>query len=77
MFLFKKKVETDKIKTLEQQLYYSKKEIYNDFISILEQIQKTNNKPMQWKQKMSTIDNQTESAIQKYRNKILELDINA
>ena len=76
-FLFRKKVNVDKVKTLEQQLYYNQKETYNDFISILEQIQKTINTPMQWKQKLCTMNNQTELALENYRNKIIELDINA
>ena len=76
-FLFKKKVDIDKVKTLEQQLYYNQKEAYNDFISILEQIQKTNNENLQWKKRQSTINNEIDLAIENYRDKILELDINA
>lgn len=76
-FLFKKKTKVDKVKTLEQELYSNQKELINDFISILEQIQETNNTSMQWKQKTCTINNQAQLAIENYRNKIMELDINA
>ncbi len=76
-FLFKKKVNVDKVKTLEQQLYYNQKEDYNDFISILEQIQETNNENLQWKKRQSTINNEINLALENYRNKIVELDINA
>ena len=77
MFLFKKAVEVNKNKTLEQQLYSNQKELINDFISILEQVQETMDTPMQWKQKTCTIKNQTQLAIENYKNKIVELDINA
>lgn len=76
-FLFRKKVTVDKVKTLEQQLYYNQKELINDFILILEQIQETNNENLQWKKRQSTIDNEVTLAIQNYRNKIIELDIDA
>ena len=77
MFLFKKNVKIDKVKTLEQQLYSNQKELINDFISILEQIQKTNNENLQWKKRQSTIKNEIDLAIENYRNKIMELDIKA
>ena len=77
MFLFKKNVKIDKVKTLEQQLYSNQKELINDFISILEQIQKTINTPMQWKQKVCTMNNEVILALENYRDKIIELDINA
>lgn len=77
MFLFKKDIQVDKIKTLEHQLYSNQKELINDFISILEQIQETNNEKLQWKKRQSTINNEVDLAIQNYRDKILELDINA
>ncbi len=76
-FLFKKKVNVDKVKTLEQQLYYNQKEDYNDFISILEQIQETNNENLQWKRRQCIINNEIDLALENYRNKIIELDISA
>ncbi len=81
-FLFSKKSKqiedlSNEIVRLNHQLYYNKKEDINDFISILEQIQETINTPMQWKQKLCTMNNQTELALENYRNKIIELDINA
>ena len=77
MFLFKKNIKVDKSKTLEQQLCLNQKELINDFISILEQIQKTNNENLQWKKRQKTINNEIDLAIENYRNKIIELDINA
>ena len=58
-----------------KQLCSYKKDDYNDFISILEQIQITVNTPMQWKQKITTLDNIIGLTIQDYKNKIIELDI--
>ena len=77
MFLFKKNIKVDKSKTLEQQLCLNQKELINDFISILEQIQKTNNENLQWKKRQKTINNEIDLAIENYINKIIELDINA
>ena len=76
-FLFRKKVTVDKVKTLEQQLYYNKKDDINDFISILEQIQETNNENLQWKKRQCIINNEINLALDNYKNKIIELDINA
>lgn len=81
-FLFNKKskqIETlsEEVNRLNRQLYYNQKDDINDFISILEQIQETIDTPMQWKQKLCTMNNQTKLAIENYRNKIMELDINA
>lgn len=53
-----------------------KKNDYEDFISILEQIQKTTNTKMQWKHKIKTLDNQARLAIENYQTKIRELDSN-
>ena len=66
---------SEEVNRLNRQLYYNKKDDINDFISILEQIQETINTPMQWKQKICTLNNETELAIKNYRNKIIELDI--
>ena len=81
-FLFNKKskqIETlsKEVFRLNRQLYYNKKDDINDFISILEQIQKTNNENLQWKKRQCIINNEIDLAIENYRNKILELDINA
>ena len=81
-FLFKKKSKqiedlSKEINRLNRQLYYNKKDDVNNFISILEQIQEKINTPMQWKQKVCTMNNQTELALENYRNIIIELDINA
>ena len=65
---------SEEVNRLNRQLYYNKKDDINDFISILEQIQKTINTPMQWKQKICTLNNEIELAIENYRNKIIELD---
>lgn len=83
MFLFRKNLAVDKNKTLEQQLYLSQKELINDFISTLEQIQETNNGKFEkntlinFKKKQLIINNEIDLAIENYRNKILELDMNA
>lgn len=81
-FLFNKKSKqieelSEEINRLNRQLFYNKKDDYNDFISILEQIQQTNNEKLQWKKRQSTINNKVDLAIENYRNKIIELDINA
>ena len=81
-FLFSKKskkieILQAKVGELNRQLYYNRKDDINDFISILEQIQKTINTPMQWKQKVCTMNNEVNLALENYRNKIIELDINA
>ena len=51
-----------------------KKNDYEDFISILKQIQETTNTKMQWKHKIKTLDNQARLAIENYETKIKELD---
>lgn len=81
-FLFNKKSKqieelSEEINRLNRQLYYNKKDDYNDFISILEQIQQTNNENLQWKKRQSTMNNEISLSIENYRNKILELDIKA
>ena len=81
-FLFNKKSKqikdlSEKVNNLNSQLYYNEKDYIYDFISILEQIQKTNNENLQWKKRQSTIKNEIDLAIENYRNKIMELDIKA
>ncbi len=81
-FLFSKKSKqiedlSEKVNRLNRQLYYNKKDDINDFISILEQIQETNNQNLQWKKRQCVINNEIDLALENYRNKILELDINA
>ena len=81
-FLFSKKSKqiedlSEKINKLNKQLYYNKKDDINDFIFILEQIQETNNENLQWKKRQSTINNEIDLVIENYKNKIIELDINA
>ena len=82
MFLFSKKSKqienlSEEVDKLNRQLYYNEKNDINDFISILEQIQKTNNENLQWKKRQCIINNEIDLAIETYRNKILELDIKA
>ncbi len=82
MFLFRKKSEqikelSEEIDRLKNQLYYNKKVDIKGFISILEQIQKIINTPMQWKQKITKLNGVTKSEIEKYKIKISELDIMA
>ena len=60
-----------------RQLCVYKKDDINDFISILEQIQETNNDNLQWKKRQCIINNEISLALESYRNKIKELDINA
>ncbi len=81
-FLFSKKSKqienlSEEVNKLNRQLYYNRKNDINDFISILEQIQKTNNENLQWKKRQCIINNETSLAIENYKNKIIELDINA
>ena len=90
MFIFKKKSKVNfnteefqpvekqlnEIFTLKKQLYSEKKELINDFIRILEQIQQTNNENLQWKKRQCIINNETNLAIEHYRTKIMELDMN-
>ena len=53
-----------------------KKNDYEDFILILQQIQETTNTKMQWTHKIKTLNNQTRLAIENYQTKIKELDSN-
>ena len=81
-FLFSKKSKqiedlSEEINKLNKQLYCDKKDDINDFISILEQIQETNNENLQWKRRQCIIDNEINLALENYKNKIIELDINA
>ncbi len=81
-FLFSKKSKqienlSEEVNKLNRELYYNRKNDINDFISILEQIQKTNNENLQWKKRQCIINNETSLAIENYKNKIIELDINA
>lgn len=56
-----------------KQLCSYKKDDYDDFILILEQIQETNNKNLQWKKKQTIINNEVSLAIENYNQKIAEL----
>ena len=81
-FLFRKKSKKieeleNEIKSLNYSLYQKRKQDYNDFILILEEIQKTTNDTTQWKRKITTLNNMTRLATENYRDKIMELDINA
>lgn len=81
-FLFSKKSKqikdlSEELNKLNNQLYYNKKDDINDFISILEQIQETNNENLQWKKRQCIINNELNLALENYKNKIIELDINA
>lgn len=81
-FLFSKKSKkiedlSEEVNRLNKQLYYNKKDDINDFISILEQIQKTNNENLHWKKRQCIINNEINLALENFRNKIIELDINA
>lgn len=56
-----------------KQLCSYKRDDYDDFILILEQIQETNNKNLQWKKKQTIINNEVSLAIENYNQKIAEL----
>ena len=66
---------SEEIARLNRQLYHNEKDNIKDFIGILEQIQGTNNEKLQWKQRQTTINNAIVLAIENYRNKIVDLDI--
>ena len=70
--------KSNKIKKLQKELNNSNKEkieLINDFISILKNIQETNNTKMQWKHKQLVINNSVDLAVENYTNKIVDLDI--
>ena len=74
--MFKNK--SKKIKSLEEKvdnLVGMQKEVLDDFILILTQIQETNNEKMQWKHKQLVINNSIDLAIENYKKKIVELHI--
>lgn len=88
MFIFGKKKEIrqvneellEEVNKLNYQLNLNQsnqKELINDFIGILEQIQQTNNENLQWKKRQCRINNEIILAIENYENKIMELDINS
>ena len=60
-----------------KQLCSYKKDDFQDFITILQDIQNTNNKSLHWKKRQSTINNKIDLAIENYETKIRELDVNA
>ena len=62
-----------RINELKEQLYSEKKELINDFILILEQIQETNNETLQWKKRQTIIRNEITLALENYEQKIVEL----
>ena len=66
---------SEEIARLNRQLYHNEKDNIKDFIGILEQIQGTNNEKLRWKQRQTTINNAIVLAIENYRNKIVDLDI--
>lgn len=67
-------IKQNRIKELTKQLHSEKKELIEDFILILEQIQETNNENLQWKKRQSTIRNEISLALENYTKKIVELE---
>ena len=82
-FLKELKIKDERIKDLEEvsgikqhrihelidQLYSEKKELIEDFILILEQIQETNNEKLQWKKRQTIIRNEITLALGNYEQK--------
>lgn len=52
-----------------------KRDLVEDFILILEDIQNTNNEKLQWKHKQLVINNKVDLAIENYKKKIVSIDI--
>lgn len=52
-----------------------KRDLVEDFILILEDIQNTNNEKLQWKHKQLVINNKIDLAIENYKKKIVSIDI--
>lgn len=65
-----------KLQKLNRKLYDTQIEQYDDFISILTQIQDFNNEKGQWKHKQLTINNAINLALENYKDKktLLEID---
>ena len=68
--LFHKNSKTD-----SNEILRTKKEIINDFISILEDFQNTMNSNVQWKKKKFVLDNQINLAKENYMRQIVDLNI--
>ena len=66
-------VKQQRINSLLEQLDSKQKELIDDFILILEQIQKTNNKTLQWKKRQTVIRNEVTLALENYEQKLVEL----
>ena len=65
-----------KLQELNRKFYDTQINEYEDFISILTQIQDLNNEKGQWKHKQLTINNATNLALENYKDKraLLEID---
>ena len=66
-------VKQQRINSLLEQLDSKQKELIDDFILILKQIQKTNNENLQWKKRQTIIRNEVTLALENYEQKIVEL----
>ncbi len=66
-------IKQNRIHELIDQLYSDKKELIDDFILILEQIQETNNENLQWKKRQTIIRNEITLALGNYEQKLVEL----
>ena len=66
-------VKQQRINSLLEQLDSKQKELIDDFILILKQIQKTNNENLQWKKRQTIIRNEITLALENYEQKIVEL----
>ena len=66
-------IKQKRINELNKRLYSDKKELIEDFILILEQIQETNNENLQWKKRQTIIRNEIALALENYEQKMVEL----
>ena len=66
----------EELQVKQKEVIKDKKEIYNDFISVLKQIQEFTNGDAQWKRKKIMINNAVGLAEEYYYNKMMELDTN-
>lgn len=66
----------EELQVKQKEVIKDKKEIYNDFISVLKQIQEFTNGDAQWKRKKIMINNAVGLAEEHYYNKMMELDTN-
>ena len=60
----------------EQEILNLKNELYNDFISILEDFQNTIDSNLQWKRKQLVLKNEVNLTKEVYEKKIEELNTN-